>query len=150
MSKITDYLAAERYFGRRFLLLMVGGVFLLIPVSLAFSKGLLSPRALASVMITYAACVTFAVFVILRNARARLQVSAGECAALPDDKTRRKLRGKIRRLQFAVAFFALVFVYALWATRDGPLVPRLVGASVNLLIQVALIQAIRRLQKLLQ
>ena len=58
---------------------------------------------------------------------------------------RKKLRGRIRRLQFGVVFLALVFVYALWETRDGPLLPRLVGASMNLLFQFVLIQAIRSL-----
>ncbi len=60
---------------------------------------------------------------------------------------RRKLRAKIRRLKFFVTFFALVLVYGLWETRDGPLLPRVVGASINLLFQFTLIQAIRRLQK---
>jgi hypothetical protein len=43
-------------------LLVLGGLLVLIPVVLAFGNGLLSPRALVSVMIAYAACVAVAAF----------------------------------------------------------------------------------------
>jgi hypothetical protein len=62
MSKVNDHFAAEKYVGRRYLLLVLGGLLVLIPLALAFANGLLSPRALVSVMIAYAACVAVAVF----------------------------------------------------------------------------------------
>lgn len=150
MSKINDYSAAERYVGWRILLLVFGGVIILIPVALAFGNGLLSPQALASVLIAYAACVTVAVFVILRNAKARLQVSSGEFTGILDESTRRKFQKRIRRLQLGVVFFALVLVYGLWETRKDPWPPRLFGATMNLLFQTVMIQSIRRMRKLLK
>lgn len=65
MSKVSDHFAAEGYVGRRYLLLVLGGRVVLILVALAFGNGLLSPRALVSVMIAYAACVA------LRSSRKR-------------------------------------------------------------------------------
>ena len=150
MSKIADYFVVQRYIGRRFLMLMLGGMFVFIPVSLAFGKGLLSPRALASIMIAYAACFAVAVFVILRNARARLQASPEKYSGIPDDAMRRKFRKRIRNMKLGIAFFALVLVYGLWETRDAQWPPRLIGATVNLLYQTMMIQSIRRMQKQLK
>jgi hypothetical protein len=150
MSKIADYFVAQRYVGRRSLMLMLGGMFVLIPAILAFGKGLLSPRAFATMMIAYAACIAVAVFVILRNARARLQASLEKFSGIPDDAMRRKFRKRIRNMKLGIAFFALVLVYGLWETRDTPLPPRLIGATVNLLYQTVMIQSIRRMQKQLK
>ena len=82
MSKPTDYFEAGRYFRGGFLLLVFGGVLVLLPVALAFGNGLLSPRALAAVLIVYATGVAVAVVVILRNARARTNISAGRLGAV--------------------------------------------------------------------
>ena len=150
MSKITDYFAAEKYLGWRFLLLVFGGVLVIIPAALALGKGLLSPRGLAFVMIAYVGCVAVAVFVILRNARARFQASSGGSTDVADDATRKRFRKQIWSLQLGVAFFALVLVYALWETRGEPWPPRLVGAAMNLLIQFVMIQSIRRMRSQLK
>jgi hypothetical protein len=150
MSKVTDYFAVQRYVRLRFFALVFGGALVVILVALAYCSGLLSPRVLGLVLIAYAACVGVAVFVILRSARAKFQVSTGESAEIADDATRGKFRKRIRNLKFGVAVFALVFVYALWETRGGPWLPRLVGATINLLFQAAMIHSIRRMQKLLK
>ena len=150
MSKISDYFATERYIGRRFLLLGFCGALVLIPVALAFGNGLLSIRSLASVGIAYVGCVTVAVFFILRNAKARIQISSVKPTGIPDEVMRRKFHARIRRLQLGVAFFALVLVYALWETRGHPWPPRLIGATINLLYQYVMIQSIRRMQKQLK
>jgi hypothetical protein len=143
----TNYFAAERYLRKRFLFLTLGGTIILFSVALAYAHGLISPRALRWVLLANVAFVTLLGFAILRKARARFKPSAGTLAEVPDDATRKKYRVRIRFLEFGVAFFALVFVYALWETRDAPWPPRLVGAAINLLIQVAMIRSIRRLQK---
>jgi hypothetical protein len=150
MSKITDYFSIEKYLAWRFLLLVSGGVLVIIPAALALGKGLLSPRGLALVMIAYVGCVAVAVFIILRNARARFQASSGKSTDIADDATREKFRKRIRRLQFGVAFFALVLVYAEWESRGEPWQPRLIGAAINVLIQIAMIQSIRRMQRQLK
>ena len=150
MSKITNYFAAEKYFRRHLLLLMFGGGPVIILAALALGKGLFSPRAFALVMIAYVTCVAVAVFVILRNARARFQASSSESTDIADDATRHKFRRRIRRLQLGVAFFAFILVYAEWETRHEPWPPRLIGATINLLIQTVMIQSIRRMQRQLK
>lgn len=129
---------------------MFGGLLVIIPAALELGEGLLSPRGLAIVMIAYVACVAVAVFIILRNARARFQVSSGKSTDIADDATRKRFRKQIRSLQIGVAFFALAFVYALWVTRGEPWPPRLIGAAMNLLIQYVMIQSIRRTQRQLK
>jgi hypothetical protein len=150
MSKIGHYFAAERYIGRRFLLLGCGGALVVVALALALRNGLLSPRALGLLLIAYVACVAVAVFVILRNVRARFQASMGESTDIADDATRKKFRKRIRGLRLGVAFFAFVLVYGLWETRGGPWPPRLVGATMNLLFQFVMIQSIRRMQRQLK
>jgi len=150
MSTITGFVAAQKYLRWRFLLLIVGGVLVIIPAALAFSSGLLSPRGLPLVMVAYAGCVAVAVFIILLNARAKFKAASDKSTDFADDATRERFRKQIRRLQFGVAFFALVLVYALWETRNEPWPPRLVGAAINLLFQTVMIQSIRRIQKQLK
>ena len=67
-----------------------------------------------------------------------------------DDWTRKKLRRRIRLLEFFVAVYALVLVYGLSQTRSGPWLGLIAGMGFNVLMQVALIKAIRRLRKKLQ
>ncbi len=141
----SDFFATERYLRTRFLLLILGGVPILAAVAVGSTYLQLAPRALAMMVFAIALCIAPAALIILRNAKSRANASTDSSPALLDDEMRKKLRGRIRRLQFGVVFLALVFVYALWETRDGPLLPRLVGASMNLLFQFVLIQAIRSL-----
>jgi hypothetical protein len=150
MSKINDYFANERYIRRRFVLLVCSGVLVLMPAALAFGNGLLSSGALASVMLAWVACGAVASFVIVRNIRATSQVSSDKSTETADDATLKKFRKRIGRLQFGVAFFALVLVYGLWETRDDPWPPRLVGATINLLFQTVMIMSIRKMQKQLK
>lgn len=150
MSKINDYFAAEKYIRERFVLLMFCGALVLTSSALAFGNGLLSSRALASVMLAWGACVAVAFFVIVRNIRAKSQVSSGKSTETADGATLKKFRKRIRELQFGVAFFALVLVYGLWESRDDPWPPKLVGVAVNLLFQTVMILSIRKMQKQLK
>lgn len=150
MSKIDTYFAAEKYISRRFLSLVSGAVLVLIPAALAFGNGLLSPRALGLVMIAYTTCVAVAIFVILRNARVRFRATSVGSIDITDGATRMKFRKRIRRLRLGVAFVALVLLYAVWETRGGPRPLRLIGATMNLLIQIGMIQSIRKMQRQLK
>ena len=149
---VSEFFATERYVRTRFLFLILVGILFLTAVVFAFMYLHIPQRALALVICLWAACVWTATLFILRNAQATATASGfGSSDALLDDAIRRKLRGRIRSMQFGVVFLALVFVCALWETRDDPLLPRLVGASMNLLFQFALIgESIRKLQKLLK
>lgn len=147
MINSSEFLAIERYLRTRFLLLIFGGVPILAVVDVGSTYWHLAPRALAMMAVAIALCVASAALIILRNEKDRAYASADPSPAPLDVEMRKKLRSRIRRLQLSVVFSALVFVYALWETRDGPLLPRLVGASMNLLFQFVLIQAIRRLSR---
>ena len=141
----SDFFTTERYLRTRILLLISVGC-------RSWLRSLLDQRIGTSRACNdgpchrslHRVCIT----IILRNARPR--ASASNNPAPLDGAMRKNLRGRIRRLQFGVAFLALVFVYATWKSRDDPLLPRVVGASINLLFQFVLIQGIRRLQKLLR
>src|SRR5262249_46956083 len=127
MINSSGFFAADRYIRTRFLLLFLCDV----PITTAALFGAMRWQLpLAPVIVAVAVCIAFATFIILRNARKRASDYAGLSPTSLDDATRRKLRGRIRRLQIGLAFCALVLVYGLWETRGDPLLPRLVGVSI--------------------
>ena len=146
MNEVAKGVAVQRQFLVRFVLLLVGGVIVLIPIALASAKGLISPRALGFVLVAYVACVALAVVFMYRNAWSKLKISDGTPSEAPDDAMRASYLRKIRRLQFGVAFFSFFLVAGLWESRGGPWPPRLVGATMNVLFQVAMIRSIKTLR----
>jgi hypothetical protein len=149
MTNVADSFAVMHYVRKRLLIVFFSGLAILIAVAFAFAYGRIPSQALAMVLIAFVACNVSAVFIVMRRARAN--VSSGSSPVRPlNETTRRELRGRIRRLQFYVAFLALALVYGLWETRDDWSTPTLVGVSISLLIQFALIQLIRKTQKLMK
>lgn len=55
-----------------------------------------------------------------------------------------RLGRAIKTLRIAVIVLPLLLVSGLWATRRQPLLPRLVGAGINLLITAYLVSLLRR------
>ncbi len=149
MTNVADSFAVKHYVRKRLFIVFFSGLSIIIAVAFAFAHGHIPPQALALVLTAFVACNVSAVFIIMRGARAK--TSSGLSPARPlDETTRRELRGKIRRLQFYVAFFALALVYGLWVTRDNLSILTLVGVAISLLFQFALIQSIRKTQKLMK
>lgn len=147
MINTSGFLAADRYIRTRLLVLILCGV----PITLAALFAAIHWQIPVVVVVAVVPlCIALAAFIVVRNARKRARLYAGLPPVSLDDAMRKKLQGRIRRLKVGVAFFAAVLLYALWETRDDPLLPRLVGVSINLLFQMALMQSIRRLQKMLK
>jgi hypothetical protein len=143
----TDYFAAQRYLRWRLLALISSSTIVLLFVALAFAHRLISPRELGWVSLAYVACLSIVFILIVRNVRAKFKPQANAVSAFQGDVMCRNYRRRIHFLQLSIAFFALVLVFGLWETRGAPLLPRLVGVTMNLLFQFALIGSIRRLQK---
>ncbi|MGA7340364.1 MAG: hypothetical protein WBE72_09450 [Terracidiphilus sp.] len=150
MGEIADYFRREQYITRRLSFVILGTMAFLTPFGLANAHGRLSARALVWILIAAVAWVAVVVVYIVRRARARFPRSSSADDATLDDWTRKKLRRRIRLLEFFVAVYALVLVYGLSQTRSGPWLGLIAGMGFNVLMQVALIKAIRRLRKKLQ
>jgi hypothetical protein len=146
MNEVAKSVSVQRQFVVRFVLLLAGSVIVPIPIALASANGLISPRALGFVLIAYVACVAIAVISMYWNAWSKLRADSTLVEA-PDDAMRTSYRRKIRRLQFGVAFFSFFLIAGLWESRGGPWPPRLVGATMNVLFQVAMIQSIKTLRR---
>ena len=52
-----------------------------------------------------------------------------------------------KRLQIAIIVMLLLLLSGLWVTRGGPLLPRLVGAAINLFITASFVFLLRRAKK---
>jgi hypothetical protein len=146
MGEIANYFARETYIKRRLSLLVLVGTALLVPAVLASAKGRISRFELEWAFALFAACMAAAVVFIVRGARARFPQSAGSMDEPLDPATQKKLRRRIRFLQCAAGFYAVALGYGLSQGRRGTWPQVLIGAAVNLLLEVALIKAIHRLR----
>jgi len=146
MGEIANYFARERYIKRRLSLLVLAGTAMLVPAVLASANGSISRLALEAAFGLYAACVAVAVVFIVRGARARFPRSASAMDEPLDDATRKKLRRRLLFLQCAAGFYAVVLGHSLSQGRRGTWLQVLIGAALYLLLEVALIKAIRRLR----
>jgi len=50
----------------------------------------------------------------------------------------------IKKLRISIIVMLILLLYGLWATRSGPLFPRLVGAAMNLTFTAGLVLQLRR------
>lgn len=63
-----------------------------------------------------------------------------------DAKTRRRLERQVRMFRTWVILMPLILLYGLWETRGESLLPRLVGATINILMTAAFFRAMRNVQ----
>jgi uncharacterized membrane protein YfcA len=150
MGEIASYFARETYIKRRLSLLVLVGTALLVPAVLASASGRISRLALESAYALFTACMAVAVVFIVRGARAKFPRSANDIDEPLDPATQKKLRRRIRFLQCAAGFYAVALGYGLAHGRRGTWLQVLIGAAVNLLLEIALIKAIHRLRKKLK
>ncbi|HEY1767487.1 MAG TPA: hypothetical protein VGG26_07515 [Terracidiphilus sp.] len=128
-------------------LLVLGGTILLVPLTVAAGHGRVSARTLEATIVAYIAFVAFAVILIVRRAHARFPKSNLPDNSPLDDATRGKLRRRIWLLQFFLAVYALGLLNTLVHIRSSAWLVTAIGAAINLLIQIVLIKAIRRLKR---
>ena len=61
-----------------------------------------------------------------------------------------RIRKSIRKLRIASIVFAVLLINGYFATRHDPLLPRLVGAAINIAFITLFLQTIRKLQRRLK
>lgn len=121
--------------------LRYGGVLIVVGCSLPFAllasygyeRGYLSPRQLG---------ISFLLLVGLVFALVAFGLTRGQLAQsqppLSNDKPPLTVT-RLRTLNVAVVFSILVLFVAAWETRGGPLLPRIVGAVINILFASSLV-----------
>ena len=145
MGEIADYFKRERYITRRLSLVVLAGTAILLPIALNIARGRLPAMALPYAVIGVVLGVAAAVVLIVRSANARYPRSASPDELPLDDSTSRKLRMRILLLKGFVAVYAFILVSIIVHMHRGEW-PGVLGAAVVIVImEVALIKAIRRL-----
>jgi glucan phosphoethanolaminetransferase (alkaline phosphatase superfamily) len=127
--------------------LLVGGA--LMVVVIVFIQGLIPQRFLTWVFLAVTIAGYIAFYRLFRQAQKERR-SAPESVAPLDEATRARYRRQILFFSMALAFFLCCLVYALWSSRGAPLLPRIAGATMNILIDVTLIATIFRLRRKLR
>jgi archaellum biogenesis protein FlaJ (TadC family) len=117
----------------------------------AVVSGLLSPREFGIALTSVCAIgfvVLWVAFVKLRTKEAAAQISDAPPVVL-DVATRKRLTRSIRIHKAIIAFFVLCLAGALAESRGAPLVPVMVGVTMNLLWTAGLVLRVRQLQRTL-
>jgi hypothetical protein len=147
MGEIADYFRREKYITRRSSMLVLGGTAVVMTVVLASARGHIPAWTITWAIFLVAVTVAVSVGFILRRAQKRFPITPGLDDLALDKGTRRKLHRRILLLQSFVVIYAIALLAGLWHARSGPRFPLLFGVVVNLLMEVVLIKAIRRLKK---
>lgn len=145
MGETANYFRKERYITRRLSLVVLGGTAILVPVTLNIARGRLPAIALPCTVAGVVLCVAAAVVFIVRLANARFPKSVLLDDSPLDDVTCRKLRRRIFVLKCLVATYAFILVSSVIHMQRGEW-PGILGvAAVIVIMEAALIKAIRRL-----
>jgi hypothetical protein len=122
---------------KRFYAIVCGGAGVLLILVLGFIKSGLSPRGFAVAVLIWWIAMFASLFVLIRSrqrgaeAFRRQQLSDGiSTDALDRDRCVKNIRS-MKRL---IAAFAVFLGYGLLSTQGQPLLPRLVGAAVDVFI----------------
>lgn len=118
----------------------------LMTVVFASIEKWIPPRLLAWLLIGVMVVFYIAFYRLIKRNRDESRAT-GEFDKPLDEMTRLRLRRNIRRFKIWVAFLIFCLAYGLWSTQQDPLLPRIVGASVNVLMIVYLTWLIRKLQR---
>jgi hypothetical protein len=118
--------------------------FLVLSLAIAFlwTQGIMSARVLGVAYLVLVGFLTYAVAKILMKKVNDPQISLQISANSLDVK-----RPLIRRLKVAVIVLPILLVVGLLATRGQPLLPRLVGASINILLTGWVVSILLRVRK---
>lgn len=119
---------------------------MLVPLLLERGFGNVPTRMLALALIAYFVCIGFAVVYIVRSARSKFPRIAGAEDELLSPFTRRKLSRRIVTLKVFVVIYAVFLVYELWQSTTVLWRGAWAAVLMALLLEAALIKALRRLQ----
>jgi hypothetical protein len=146
MGETVDYFKRERYITRRLSLIVpVGSIFLVLS-SVAVVRGHMAADKLWWAIGGVVLCVITAVVLVLRAADAKFPRSAINDHLPLDEFTRRKLRRRIRFLQGFVVIYAFFLMSTIYHAHRGQWPGVLVAVAIILLMEYALVKAIRRLK----
>jgi len=140
-------------FQRRLYAIVAGGTCVLMVLIWVFIKGGLSPRGFAAAVLMYWIVMFAFLFRLIRSQQRsaedvrKKQIASGVPIEALD---RERCVRSIRSLKRLIAMFAVFLGYGLLATRGGPLLPRAVGATVDVVILAACVYALMRAQKQLR
>jgi len=142
----ADYFRRESYITRRLSLVVLGGTAILVPVTFAIGAGRMATGMLWWALGGVLLCVVAAVILVVRAANRKFPRAATADDLPLDDRTRRKLGRRVVLLQGFVAIYALMLLSILFHAHRGQW-PGVLGATVLIvLMEFALVKAIRRLK----
>jgi hypothetical protein len=145
MGEAANYFRRERFITRRLSLLVLGGTAVLLPVALNVTRGRLPAMVLPYTVIGVVIGVAALVILIVRRAHALYPKSPSQDWSPLDDVTCRKLRRRILILKSLVGIYAFILVSSViqMHRREWPGILAL--AVVIVIMEFALVKAIRRL-----
>lgn len=108
----------------------------------AFTTGLLSPRALGILLLVFAVGSAGLFLRVLSKLGKRSAPQSGDAGTLA-----RRRSVQIRAAKVAIAVLVLLLVNGLFELRSGPLLPLLVGITINILLTITLVRIVIRLQE---
>lgn len=146
MGQIASYFKREKYIKWRLSLLSLGGNALLVPLFLERGFGNVPTWMLAGALITYFVCIGFAVVYIVRSARSKFPPTAGTEDEILDASTRGKLLRRTITLKVLVVIYVVLLPYELWQTTGVLWRGAWAAVFMALLLDAALIKALKRLQ----
>lgn len=146
MSEAANYFRRESYITRRLSLVVLGGTAILVLVTFAIGAGRIAEEMLWWALGGVILCVAAAVILIVRAANRKFPRSAATDDLTLDDRTRSRLRRRVVLLEGFVVIYALMLLSILFHAHRGQW-PGVLGAAVLiLLMEFALLKAIRRLK----
>jgi hypothetical protein len=121
----------------------IGFIGVLVAIVGAFVAG-----EITSLEMGYAfATSCFTAIVVLTLLFSRVSSEVHTARELTQDRVnsaaRKKALRTVRNCKIAIAVMPVLFAYALWSTRGDPLLPRIIGATINIAITSAFIIALR-------
>jgi hypothetical protein len=129
-----------------------GACALLILVWLSVKDGL-SPRGFAVAALIWWIAMFAVIFPLIRNRQRsaedirKIQMASG---VSPEALDRDQCVKNIRNMKRLIAMFAIFLGYGMLTTQGGPLLPRAVGASVDVFLLAAFVNSLIRSQKQLK
>jgi hypothetical protein len=133
---------------KRLLLFSACSVGVMTLLTVAFSRGLLSPRGLGIALLTLCIAIGSAAVLIIKKPAKEFAVSPGPHGTI-DAVTRKRLLWRLRMAKTRIVIMGIALVLGLTQIRDFPVLALLVGLALNLLITAQSVQTVMRLKKIL-
>lgn len=140
-------------FLKRFYAVAGGGACGILILVWVFVKGGLSPRGFAVAALIWGIAMFAVSFRLIRNRQRsaedirKKQIASGISLEALD---RNQCIGNIRNMKRLIAMFAIFLGYGMLTTQGEPLLPRAVGATIDVLLLAAFINSLMRSQKRLK